>query len=149
MGHRRTQDAARDRQVATWARGCAPVSATPEGDWHRRQGVEANNAVYELLDRDRSPDEDEARASYVIARALVAAGQAARGLVSADRALAVCTEDGLYDFDLAYAREARSRALSALGRTDEAAAAASLARAVPIADPEDRTLVERDLADLA
>jgi len=36
-----------------------PVSATPEGDWHRRQGVEANNAVYELLDRDRSPDEDE------------------------------------------------------------------------------------------
>lgn len=83
------------------------VSATPEGDWHRRQGVEANNSVYELLDRDRTPDEDEdmlrrayaagyhwqratgatseneARASYVIARALVATGQAARGLVSA------------------------------------------------------------------
>jgi len=37
----------------------------------------------------------------VIARALVATDQAARGLVSADRALAVCTEDGLYDFDLA------------------------------------------------
>jgi len=55
--------------------------------------------------------------------------------VSADRALAVCTEHGLYDFDLAYAHEA--------------AAAASLARAVPIADPEDRTLVERDFADLA
>jgi hypothetical protein len=35
------------------------VSATPEGGWHRRQGVEANNSVYELLDRDRSPDEDE------------------------------------------------------------------------------------------
>jgi hypothetical protein len=137
------------------------VGATPEGDWHRRQGVEANNSVYELLDHDRSPDEDEdmlrrayaaayhwqratggtpqneTRASYVIARVLVATGQAARGLLSADRALAVCTVHGLCDFDLAYAHEARSRALSALGRTDEAAAAASLARAVPVADPED------------
>jgi hypothetical protein len=35
------------------------VSATAEGDWHRRQGVEANNSAYELLDRERTPEEDE------------------------------------------------------------------------------------------
>jgi uncharacterized protein YndB with AHSA1/START domain len=117
-----------------------PVSATPEGDWHRRQGVEANNAVYELLDRDRSPDEDED-----MLRGAYAAGY------HWQRATAAKPENEARAsyFDLAYAHEARSRALSALGRTDEAAAAASLARAVPIADPEDRTLVERDFADLA
>ncbi len=72
----------------------APESATPEGDWHRRQGVEANNAVHGLLERDRTPENDEdllrhayaaayhwqratgarpeneARASYMVARAL-------------------------------------------------------------------------------
>jgi hypothetical protein len=148
------------------------VSATPEGDWHRRQGVEANNAVHGLLERERTPEEDEdllrhayaaayhwqratgaepeneARASYMIARALVATGQAERGLVSADRVLAVCAEHGIADFDLAYGHEARSRALSALGRADEAAQEAALARAVPIADPEDATIVEHDLEEL-
>jgi hypothetical protein len=36
----------------------------------------------------------------------------------------------------------------ALVATGQAAAAALLARAVPIADPEDRAIIERDLADL-
>jgi uncharacterized protein YndB with AHSA1/START domain len=150
----------------------APESATPEGDWHRRQGVEANNAAHGLLERERTPEideellrhayaaayhweratgarpENEARASYMVARALVATGQAERGLVSADRVLAVCTDHGITDFDLAYGHEARSRALSALGRTEEAALEASLARAVAVADPEDAAIVERDLQDL-
>ena len=150
----------------------APVSTAPEGDWHRRQGVEANNAVHGLLERERTPEDDEdllrhayaaayhwqratgakpeneARASYMVARALVATGQAERGLVSADHVLAVCAEHGIADFDLAYGHEVRSRALSTLGRTDEAAQEAELARAVPIADPEDATIVEHDLEDL-
>jgi uncharacterized protein YndB with AHSA1/START domain len=148
------------------------VSETPEGDWHRRQGVEANNAVHGFLERDRTPEEDEdllrhayaaayhweratgakpeneARASYMIARALVATGQAERGLVSADRVLAVCEEHGLADFDLAYAHEARSRALSALGRTEEAVREAASARSVPIADLDDLATLDADLADL-
>jgi uncharacterized protein YndB with AHSA1/START domain len=148
------------------------VSETPEGDWHRRQGVEANNAAQDLLERPRTPEgdedllrhayaaayhwqratgatpENEARGSYLVSRALVATGQAERGLVSADRVLAICTEHGLADFDLAYAHEARSRALSALGKTQEAASEAALARAVPVADAEDREILQRDLADL-
>ncbi|MEZ5097762.1 MAG: hypothetical protein R2731_17785 [Nocardioides sp.] len=94
------------------------MSATPDprdGDWHRRQGVEANNTTWELLDRtDRSPDDDEellrraytaayhwqrattagpaneARAAYTVAKALLATGQPERALTSADRCLAQC-----------------------------------------------------------
>ncbi len=151
-------------------------TATPapgDGDWHRRQGVEANNSVWDLLGLPkRTPAEDEEllrraytaayhweratgaapeneiRASYMISRALVATGQGERGLVTADRCVALCEEHGVGDFDLAYAHEARSRALRGLGRDEEAAAAAEAARAVPVGDPEDREVVERDFADL-
>ena len=143
-----------------------------EGDWHRRQGVEANNPVHALLEQPPSAARDEdllrhayaaayhweraagrgpandARAAYMISRALTATDLAARGLVSADRCLAICVEHGLGDFDLAYAHEARARALHALGRADEAASAWAAARAVEVADPEDRAIVEADLAVL-
>jgi uncharacterized protein YndB with AHSA1/START domain len=143
-----------------------------EGDWHRRQGIEANNAAMDLLrrQRDAAADEEllrlayaaayhweraagarpenEVRASYLVSRALTETAQAHRGLVSAERALTVCQEHGIGDFDLAYAHEARARALHALDRTDEAAAAWTAARAVEVADPEDRAIVEADFADL-
>lgn len=150
-----------------------PVSESPVSDWHRRQGVEANNSVWDLLGKpERSAEDDEemlrraytaayhwqratgtgpaneTRASYMIARALVATRQPERGLVSADRCLAVCAEHGIADFDLAYAHEARARALWALGRTADGDAAMAAARAVEVADPEDRAVVEKDFADL-
>lgn len=150
----------------------ATAPQPPAADWHRRQGVEANNSVWDLLTADRSPEEDEellrrayaaayhwqrtpsagpaneARAAYMISRALVATGQPERGLVSAEQCLALCDGHGIADFDLAYAHEARARALAALGRPDEAAAAMAAARAVPIHDPEDLAVVEKDFADL-
>ena len=144
-----------------------------EGDWHRRQGVMANNAVHGLLEQagDDARDEallrhayaaayhweraagrtpaNEARAAYMVSRALTATDQPRRALVSADRCLALCLEHGIGDFDLAYAHEARARALHALGRVDEAADAWAAARAVDVADPEDRAIVEADFAALA
>ena len=148
-------------------------AADPTGDWHRRQGIEANNAVWGLLgatDRTAEDDEDllrtayssayhwqrasgagpehEARASYMIAKALLATGQGARAMVTADHCLAICQAHELGDFDLAYAHEIRTRALEALGRLDEARQSAAAARAVPIADAEDRSIVEQDFADL-
>ena len=149
------------------------VAAPSEGAWHRRQGVEANNAVHGLLDQPVSPARDEAllrhayaaayhweratgrspandaRAAYMVSRALSATGQHARALVSADTCLATCVEHGLADFDLAYAHEARARALHGLGRTEDAAAAWAQARAVEVADPEDRAIVAADFAELA
>jgi hypothetical protein len=60
--------------------------------------------------------------------------------------MAACTTAALADFDLAYAHEATARALACLGRRDEAIAARAAATAVPIADIEDRNIVEADLA---
>ena len=151
-----------------------PLAAqrSTEGDWHRRQGVEATNSAFDLLARDRDAEADEellrlayaaayhweraqgagpanaVRADYLVSRSLTATGLPDRGLVSADRALARCGEHGLSDFDLAYALEARARALHALGRREEATAAWRAARAVEVADAEDRAIVTSDFAEL-
>jgi len=154
-----------------WAEPGGEATEPGEGDWHRRQSVEANNAAWDLIDRtDRSDSDDEdllrtayaaayhwqratgatpaneARADYLLARALLATGQPVSGLRAADRCLAVCTANGLTDFDLAFAHEARFRALSALGRLDEAAVEREAAASVVIANPEDREVVEREFA---
>ncbi len=141
-----------------------------EVDWHRRQGVEANNAAFELLavERDGAGDEDlvrtayaaayhwqraggkrpenESRANYLVSRALQVTGQPEAALRAADRSLETCTAHGLIDFDLAYAHEARARALRALGREQEARAAWAAALAVPIADAEDAEILRADFA---
>lgn len=142
-----------------------------DGAWHRRQAVEANNATWDLvesvdLDADGAEDllrgayaaayhwqraagalpANEARASYLIAKAWLRIGQPDRALEAADRCLAVCSDHGLEDFDLAYGLEAKARALTALGRDADTEGAWANARSVPIADSEDRAQVERDLA---
>ena len=58
----------------------------------------------------------------------------------------VVDDAGLDDFDLAYAHEARARALACLGRRDEAAVELKAAHAVPIADAEDKAILDADLA---
>ena len=54
---------------------------------------------------------------------------------------------GLADFDLAYAHEARAWALACLGRLDEAAVELKAAHAVTISDPEDKSILDADLAE--
>jgi uncharacterized protein YndB with AHSA1/START domain len=141
-------------------------------DWHRSQAVTANNDAWELLQSEHglSPDEveellrrvytaayhwqraagaepaNESRASYLVAAALLLADQPEAALRAADRSLTTCAAAGLVDFDLAYAHEARARALAELGRAVEAEEAWALAREVEIADPEDREILERDFA---
>ena len=141
---------------------------------HRRQAIDANNGTWDWLgkpasERSASDDEamtasayaalhhwrraarstpvNEARAQWLVARVWAARGNGALALEHADRCAAVVAAEGLVDFDLAYAHEARARALASLGRLDEARDELALARAVPIADDEDRALVESDLAD--
>ncbi len=71
-------------------------------------------------------------------------GEAARH--HAERCVELVTAAGLDDFDLAYALEARARALACLGRHDEAAVALAAARAVPVADPDDAAILNADIA---
>jgi uncharacterized protein YndB with AHSA1/START domain len=154
------------QQTVTFAETSGDVAA----DWHRAQGIECNNGCWEMLAAERSDDNDEellrrayasayhwqraagrgpeneARALYMVSKALLATGQPDRALRAADRGLAQCAAYGLADFDLAYAHEARARALKALGRAGEAAASWDAALSVPIADPEDKAIIDGDFA---
>lgn len=142
------------------------------GDWHRAQAIECNNGVWDLVGSDeRSPADDEemlrraygaayhwqrargagpeneARALYMLAKVHLLTGLGARSLHYADACLAQCVQHGLIDFDLAYAHEARARALRDLGREEEGLAAWATATQVTVVDPEDRDIVEADFAD--
>jgi uncharacterized protein YndB with AHSA1/START domain len=151
----------------------APIEAVDDaaGAWHRQQGVECNNSIWELVDKaDRTPADDEemlrrayasayhwqraagaepaneARSLYMLAKVHQLVGMGERSLHYADACLAQCLVHGLGDFDLAYAHEARARALHTLGRADEAAEAFAQATSVPIADPDDKAVLDGDLA---
>ena len=141
-------------------------------DWHRAQAIEANNATWAQLEavaagtastvglvrgayaaayhweraRGATPA-NEARARYLVGKAWLAYGRPELALEYGDRTLAQCREHGLADFDLAYAHELRARALTALGRPGESVTQWAAARSVPVADPEDRAIVEADFAD--
>ncbi len=147
---------------------------TSDGDDHRRHGVEANNSTWELLGRDDRDDfgadevddllgrayaasyhwrraarrgpENAARASWLLSRVHAVLGHGDLALHHAERCAAVTADAGLKDFDLAYAHEAMARALACLGRLDEAEVELAAARAVEVIDPEDRSIVEGDLA---
>jgi len=145
-----------------------------QGEWHRSEAVHANNATWDLLDtQDRTPEEDEdlvrrayasayhwaraarrrpenaVRAEYMISRAQAAVGRGELALHHARRCMAITADAHLEDFDLAYAHEATARALALLDDMTGADAALAAARAVPIADPEDKKILDADLAAAA
>jgi uncharacterized protein YndB with AHSA1/START domain len=142
-----------------------------EAEMHRRQAVTANNATWELLDgRELAGDEvddvlgrayaamyhwkraarrgpeNAARASWLVSRVHAVLGHGDLALHHADQCLTVVETAGLDDFDLSYAHEARARALACLGRRDEAAVELKAAYGVPIADAEDKAILDGDLA---
>ena len=144
-----------------------------EGNWHRAQAVTANNSVWELLDgREHTGSEaDEllqrayaaayhwkratgstavnmARASWLVSRSHAVLGHGDVALHHADRSAEFLERAGsaAADFDHGYAREARARAQACLGRMDEAGEAYRLAAATEIADEQDRSIYDGDLA---
>jgi uncharacterized protein YndB with AHSA1/START domain len=148
-----------------------PEADDIRGGWHRAQGIECNNSVWELIEQaERTPADDEemlrrayasayhwqrakgrgpaneARALWMLSKVHLLVGLPERALHYADDCVARCAEHGLVDFDLAYAYEARARALRAVGREEEAHTVWAAAKAIPIADPEDLAIVEADMA---
>jgi uncharacterized protein YndB with AHSA1/START domain len=140
------------------------------GEWHRAEAIECNNSTWEMIEGERTPENDEemlrrayastyhwaraarrgpeneARGAWLLAKVQLLAGQPELSLRYADRCLALCEEHGLEDFDLAYAHEARARALKALGEDVAAGQSWELAKSVPIADAEDQAILDADLA---
>jgi hypothetical protein len=137
---------------------------------HRAEAIECNNSTWQMIEAERTPandeemlrrayaaayhwqraadrgPENEARSLWLLAKVHLLAGHPGMSLEYADASAQQCADNGLADFDLAYAYEARARALQAMGRSAEAEVLWAAAKAVPIADPEDRAMVEADLA---
>jgi uncharacterized protein YndB with AHSA1/START domain len=151
--------------------GASPFGSTEDADkqWHRSLGIDCNNNTYELLGRaDRTPDETETmvhmahaanyhwgfvgtvvnrvRGEYLCSRVYSFVGRAEPALHHAEVAMRLAIEANLDDFDLVYAHEGMARALACMGRLDEARNHLEQARSIDVADPEDKAIVDDDLA---
>ena len=137
----------------------------------RQLAVDLFNGVWRLMEtEDRTPAQDDrmlhmahasryhweqagtavnlARGEWQCSRVYAVLGRAEPARHHARRVLEICEENGIGDWDLAFAHEALARAAAVAG--DQQAAERHLAdarrAAELIADPEDRALLESDLA---
>jgi hypothetical protein len=149
------------------------MDTTPSGAGvdERQIAVDLFNHCWTLLDRDRrSRDEDDemlhaahasrfhwgrvggpenrSRGEWQCSRVYCVLGRAEPALHHARRCLELCEEHGLTDWDLAFAYEALARAHRVAGDDAEAERFRGLARTVPIAEADDRELLEADLASI-
>jgi len=90
-----------------------------------------------------------ARGEWQVSRVYSVLGRGEPALWHAQRCLALCTEHGFADWDLAFAHAALARAYDVLGEVAERDRHLALAREVPIADEEDRKIVLTDLETVA
>ncbi|MGZ4132753.1 MAG: MerR family transcriptional regulator [Actinomycetota bacterium] len=151
-----------------------PTHDDADRDDHRRIGVELFNETWTLMEKtDRTPEDDlamlhtahasayhwsqavhgpehRARGEWQISRVHTVLGQPEPARYHAEACLRICEEHGIGDWDVAFAHEALARAAMVAG--DRAAMDAHLERArelgAQIADPEDRALLEQDLATI-
>ena len=89
-----------------------------------------------------------ARSEWQVSRVYTVLGRAEPAGYHARRCLEICQANGIGDWDLAYAYEALARAASVAGDATAAAGYVEQARAVQIAEDEDRDLVRADLATI-
>ncbi len=140
---------------------------------HRQLGVDLFNRTWALLDQGRRSklDDDEmlnaahasayhwsrvgkpenlARSEWQISRVNAVLGRGAAALHHAQRCLDHCLENGIDDWDLAFAYEALARAHRVAGDEDEYRRNLELARSAgaKIAEDDDRELLEKNLAEL-
>jgi len=155
-----------------------PGEATPAvtQESHRKLAVQLFNRSWELLRFEgRTPSQDDelvhtvhasayhwracggtdanlARAENQCARVYAALGRGAPAVHHATRCMELVTAggEGFEDWDLASALECLARARQVLGQNVEAADAARRARLAleQVADPDDRAVIESQLAEL-
>jgi hypothetical protein len=137
----------------------------------RQRGVALFNATWELINSRDADDrmlhmahasrfhwgeapeckpENLARGEWLVSRVYALLGRAEPAIWHAQRCLDRCEQNGIGDWDLAYAYEALARA-HALAGSAEAATWKAKARAAgdAIADPDDREHFDEDFVTLA
>jgi hypothetical protein len=109
----------------------------------------AHASRYHWGEAEERKPENLARGEWQISRVYTVLGRAEPAIWHARRCLHHCEQNGIGDWDLAYAYEALARA-NALAANPEAAEWKSKARSAgdAIADPEDREHFDEDFATL-
>ena len=145
---------------------------TIDGATHRVLAIEANNSTWDFLSKpfgelsatdaeemtkrayvaayhwaraENAGPMNQGRAAWLLSRVWVQQCNGELARKYAEQCLLICEKNGLADFDLAYASEAMARAHACLGNTEEARRWREAAKAVSIADPEDKALVNSDI----
>jgi hypothetical protein len=123
-----------------------------ERDLHRWFGVELNNESWDLLDQsvDGLPPADQERMLYGAIASTYHWMEAGTTANHARRCVELVDSEPevMADWDMAFALEARARALLAAGQLDDARADLTRAEelAAAIADPDDKAVVDDALA---
>ena len=142
---------------------------------HRRLGVDLFNYTWRFLEKkDRTREDDDemlnaahasafhwrhvedatpenrARSEWQLSRVYAVLGRGEPAVHHAQRCLDHCRENGIGDWDLAFAYEALARSHRVAGNDEESRRALMLAReaGAEIAEADDREHFEQELADL-
>lgn len=143
---------------------------------HRQLGVDLYNDAWRLLEKERTPEEDEellhqahasayhwlqapecepkngARSEWLCSHVYSVLGRVEPAVYHAERCLAIteANAENVEDWDVAFAYEALARAYTVAGRTADAERYLRGAReaAAAVSDPEDREHVEESLATI-
>jgi hypothetical protein len=142
-----------------------------DADLHKKLGIELFNYTWELLDKPQRTREEAdtmihaahasrfhwekgggtavnlARGEWQVSRVYAVLERAEAARYHGQRCLELCQENGIADFDLAFAYEALARAASSAGDKEERDQYLALAQeaAQQIAEKGDRDLVLHDL----
>ena len=108
----------------------------------------AHASAYHWAVAPECTPENRARGEWLVARVYALVGRPDAALDHAQECLSWCERGGLGDWDLAFAHEALARANAVAGDSAAAANHVERARAVEIADAEDREQLEKDLATI-
>ncbi len=150
-----------------------PHTNLPETLDHRALGAALFNRTWEWMEQEgRSPADDDtmihtahasryhwtqvgtpanfARGEWLCSRVYAVLHRGEPSVHHAQRTLAICVENGIGDWDLAFAYEALARAHAVAGDAESARVCTeqALAAAAEIVDPEDRALVLADLESI-
>jgi hypothetical protein len=130
------------------------VDAAGQGEPHarrgRRDGDAAHASAYHWLHADGAGPENRARSDWQLSRAYAVLGRSEPAVDYAQRCLDRCLQTGIGDWDLAFAYEALARAYKVAGKDVEFERNLALASEADtkIDDPDDRALLEKNLAEL-
>jgi hypothetical protein len=111
----------------------------------------AHASAYHWLHAEDARSENRARSDWQLSRVYAVLDRGEPALHHAQRCLDRCLENRIGDWDLAFAYEALARAHKVAGNEAEFERNLALANdaGAKIVEPEDRDLLEKDLAELA